>query len=193
MNLNDQVAHPVDAHVEEKKSQALALRIAGNSYRKIGAAIGLSHTRAHELVIDALRELRIQNAERTAELRALENARLDDLWWKLYPKPPRPGAQTPALTPDVARQLLRVSQSRRELNGLNLPQFIGGQGGDDGAFSEAVDLTKLALEDLVTLERITLTAKGHAVERFGLDPSDEIFDPTPGPDEAPSLLPPPAE
>lgn len=173
MDLTQQEASPDDATVETLKAQALQLRIAGHSYRAIGRAISRSHTRAHELVIEALREVRTLTAERVAELRALEGARLDDLWWKLYPK-----KAGDILSADKARALARISEGRRQLYGLDLPRFLGGLGGDDATFTEAIDLNRLDLAELRTIEQLTLKAKGQGAEAFGLDPDDEIFDPT---------------
>lgn len=173
MDLTKQEAHPQDVERERLKSQALALRIAGNSYRAIGRAIGRSHAVAHDLVIEALRELRTLTAERVAELRALEAARLDDLWWKLYPKPDKDG-KTPALSADKARALARISEGRRQLFGLDLPPYLGGLGTEDD-FADAADLSRLTVEQLQQLESLTLLAKGHGPAAFGLEPGDEIF------------------
>jgi hypothetical protein len=188
VDLTDQHASPDDANVETLKAQAMQLRIAGHSYRAIGRAIGRSHTRAHELVIAALREVRTLTAERVAELRSLEAARLDDLWWKLYPK-----KSGDVLSADKARALARISEGRRQLFGLDLPRFIGGLGGDDTGFAEAIDLARLDTNDLRTLELLTLKAKGQGAEAFGLDPDDEIFDAVPAEGEVTGqapLLPP---
>jgi hypothetical protein len=191
MDLTKQEAHPDQVEREQKKADALALRMAGNSYRTIGRAIGRHHSVAHDLVIEALREIRTMTAERVADLRTLEGQRLDDLWWKLYPKPTAAGQPTPKLTPEVARQLVNISRSRRQLFGLDLPPFIGGMGGDDLPFDEVADLSRLSTEELQLLEKLTLVAKGRGPEVFGLDPAQEIFDPVPGPDEdAPPALPP---
>lgn len=173
MDFNQQEANPIDAERETLKAQALALRIAGNSYRAIARAIKRHHSVAHDLVIEALREQRTLTAERVAELRALEAARLDDLWWKLYPKPDKDG-KVPALSADKARALARISEGRRQLFGLDLPAYLGGMGTEDD-FADAADLSRLTVEQLQQLEALTLVAKGRGPEAFGLEPDDEIF------------------
>lgn len=190
MDLTVQHAHPDEVEREKKRGEALALRIAGRSYRVIGRAIGVSHDTAHRYVVDALRELRTLTAERVAELRALEAARLDDLWWKLYPKPDKDG-KTPQLSADKARALARISEGRRALFGLDLPRYLGGLGTEDD-FADVADLNRLSTEQLQELERLTLIAQGRGAEAFGLAPEDEIFtdeEPAePLPDDPPPAL-----
>lgn len=58
----------------ELRRRVLVLRAAGASYRRIGAAVGISHTYAHRLVTDAVEAPRGGLAER---IRARELADVD--------------------------------------------------------------------------------------------------------------------
>ena len=89
-----QEAHPLTVSVEANKMKALDLRGEGKSYAKIADALGISKTRAHELVLEGLDELMVQSAESAEQVRILELGRLDDM---------------------LDRMLVKLSLQRREM------------------------------------------------------------------------------
>lgn len=183
MDLKDQEASPEDARLAVLRYEALQLRIRGYSYRKIGPAIGLSHGQAHVHVTDALREIRTLTIEQVEELRALENARLDSIWAKLWP-------DGPTMSTDTARTLLRISDSRRSLNGLDMKPYVQG-GAAAPIASGPFDLDKLGLKELRELEHIILVATvGQQSAPLALPPGGEVF-PDDGPPKAVDAPPPP--
>lgn len=148
-----QHAAPVDALVAEKTAQALKLRTRGWSYRRIAAELGIGKSMAHRYVVDALDELRTENAESAAHLRELELQRLDERDSMLWD-----GEKE--LTPEINNALHKNSERRARLVGLDAP-VDGRIGGLPGAppitTSGDLDLSKLDGEDLRALE--TLYAK----------------------------------
>ena len=163
MNLAKQEASTIDARVELLTSHVFALRVAGLSYRKIAERAGCSVSRAYEIVVDRLRELRTLNEELTGELRALELSRLDDMWRRLYPE-----HHDEPLEPKRALALIRIVQQRRAIAGLDVVQRNALPPADvpyAGSFD--LDNPALTLDDLRDLERVTMRA-------MGLDPSLEV-------------------
>jgi hypothetical protein len=170
VDLRNQHVKPDDADAEVKAEAALRLRIAGRSYRQIGRSMDLSHSRAYEIVIGRLQEIRSLNLELVEELRTLELARLDDMWRRMYPSPETPNAKIDAPT---ALALLRIVRERRAIAGLDVaPRFLPPV--PEVPFTGAFDLDNaaLTLEDLQDLERVTMRA-------MGLDPTNEVL-PAPG-------------
>lgn len=176
-NLDDQAAHPQDVRSAVQAEAALMLRMQGLSYAKIGTAIGVSKATAWRLVTDALQEQITLTRESAEELRALELARLDDLWRRMYPA-------LPSQKVDLAtgRLLLRISMQRSVL--LGLPVLRLPFGGDDLPVAGDVDLSRLELDELRTFERLLLVAQGAQPAPVRLDPADEVFAPV-DPDPAP--------
>lgn len=68
------------AAATERRPKALQLRIEGDTYRAIGAKLGVSEATAYQDVKRSLRELNERQAELADELRRLEIERLDDLY-----------------------------------------------------------------------------------------------------------------
>lgn len=178
MNLDHQQAHPVDAKREEQKSQALSLRIARGSYRSIARTLGVSVSTAHELVTEALSEVRQVNEGLAAELKELEGGLLDQLTVKLWPKGDK------ALDPKTAMAILRIRESFRRLHGLDAPvrgEFSGPGGGPIPVAAGVLDLSKLSVDELRQLEQIysragaaaQLTSGSTAVSQAGGHPNGE--------------------
>jgi hypothetical protein len=67
----------------EHKLKVFALRRAGASYAEIAASLGISKTRAHQIVAEELDRLNALLAESVEQHRALELARLDKLLARL--------------------------------------------------------------------------------------------------------------
>lgn len=154
MDLKHQAAHPVDAAVELKKSNALRLRIRGLSYGRIAEDIGVSKSMAHAYVVEALDELRALNAESASQLRELELSRLDVQREKLWDG-------ESALEPDVNNSLIRIAERRARLAGLDVP-VDWRMGGLPGAvpipISSEIDLNKLSLDQLRELHTLLAAA-----------------------------------
>lgn len=70
---------PQDLVIEERRARALALHLAGHSYRAIGKALNVSHQQAFRDVHDATRELAEQKFEQTEQYVAIQYARLNKL------------------------------------------------------------------------------------------------------------------
>jgi len=117
----------------ERDAEAARLRARGQSYRAIGEALGISQGSAHDAV---QRALRATVAEAAADARALELERLDALYEAAMAVLEREhvtvsngkvirlnGEPLPDDAPVLAAidRLLRVSESRRKLLGLDAP------------------------------------------------------------------------
>jgi hypothetical protein len=113
----------------EAAAAAVRLRTLGLSYREIAAEQGVSVATAHARVQRALAAVPVESV---SELRRVELDRLDDLHKRLYAvaraehpmvSHGRVIAGVRDLSPNLAAmaQLLRVSESRRKLLGLDAP------------------------------------------------------------------------
>lgn len=99
--------------IRERQKTALELRLAGKTYREIAAALGYKSPHgAYDAVTGALAEVTREPAE---ELRKMELARLDALHAALWPAAIQGD-------PVSVAGALRVSESRRKLLGLDLPE-----------------------------------------------------------------------
>jgi hypothetical protein len=107
----------------EQVGKALDLRAAGGSYDSIGKALGLSKTRAYQLVQEGLDELNEKVRETAESVRSLELRRLDAMFLALYPQ----RAQVRATD-----SLLRIMERRAKLLGLDAPTKVA-QTNPDGS------------------------------------------------------------
>lgn len=125
----------------ERRQQALELRKAGHSYRAIGAELGMSEAQAHRDVKAALTRLAQMELASADELRTMELTRLDTLAVEamrvlLATHPLISGGKVLSgfteegtaigLTDDgpklaAIERLIRISESRRKLLGLDAP------------------------------------------------------------------------
>jgi len=80
--LGDKMARGLPMTVAEKARQAVALRIGGATYRKIGEMLGVSHTQAKHYVDKALKEHTNDSLE---ELRLVQFARLEHMLMLVWP------------------------------------------------------------------------------------------------------------
>jgi len=143
----------------ERRYQALELRKQGNSYRAIGAALGVSEAQSHTDVQRALRALAALEQASAEELRTMELERLDTLTVEaarvLSATHPlvSGGKVLDDLTDDGPKlaaidRLLRISESRRKLLGLDAPSkaALTNPDGTPAAYAEmrTVILTLLA-------------------------------------------------
>ena len=134
-----QEAHPLTVSVEANKMKALDLRGEGKSYAKIADALGISKTRAHELVLEGLDELMVQSAESAEQVRILELGRLDDMLDRMLVKlslqrremATKDGQKV--FVPDPQERtvegVLKIMERRAKLLGLDAPLEIVGAGG----------------------------------------------------------------
>ncbi len=173
MDLTKQLANPNDASAEVVAESALRLRMAGRSYRQIGKVLSLSHSRAYEIVIGRLQEIRSLNLELVEELRTLELARLDDMWRRMYPAPELPNA---SIDPKTAIALLRIVHERRAIAGLDVVQR-NALPPADVPYTGPFDLDLLTVPQLRELEAIAMAATG-------LDPAMEVHAPANSPSAA---------
>jgi len=95
--------------------KAYELRIAGLSYRRIGAQLGISYSSAFTYVREIMNELRKECKELAETYRDLELERLDQAQAAIYNK---------VLQGDVAAidRLIRIQERRSKLLGLDKPQ-----------------------------------------------------------------------
>lgn len=98
----------------ERRVQALELRKAGATYRQIGAMLGVSGVQAYRDVARALEALAVEEHSRADELRALEDARLDDILIVLWPRVKHGDIEAITTT-------LRLMERRAKLWGLDSP------------------------------------------------------------------------
>ncbi|MFA7604469.1 MAG: hypothetical protein WCY29_15830 [Novosphingobium sp.] len=116
----------------QRQKASLELRRLGNSYAEIGRQVGISTSRAHALVTQALIEVRDSIREDVIELRALELSRLDGMLGGLWPDARK--GQVGAVD-----RVLKIMERRARLLGLDAPAKIartnaaGEEPGDDGA------------------------------------------------------------
>src|SRR6266511_4597608 len=118
-----------------RRQQALDLRKAGSSYRAIGAQLNISEAQAHRDVKAALARLAEMELASADELRTMELLRLDKLMLEaariLAATHPyvAGGKVLLNLTDDGPKlqaidRLLRISESRRKLLGLDAPPKV---------------------------------------------------------------------
>jgi len=104
-------------NMADRQVRALQLRIAGLSYRAIAREMDISVATAHGDVMDALAELAEQQQANAEQLRALELERLDTLALAAS-RILRVATNTMQLA--AIDRLIRISESRRKLLGLDL-------------------------------------------------------------------------
>jgi DNA-binding CsgD family transcriptional regulator len=129
-------ARPDIVQGELNQQRALDLRLQGLSYRAIAAEMHLAVSTVHEHVHRALDELRTITAEKAAELKQIQRARLDAMLETLWEKRADVG---------TANTILRLMQRQADLDGLDAPKNIrlaGEGGGPIRTDSAAVTLTE---------------------------------------------------
>jgi hypothetical protein len=136
-----------------RQKKALDLRLAGLSFTRIGAKIGITRQRAHQLVQKGLQETRSQIAAAGDEVRAEELARLDGMLEKFYPMATKGDLQ-------AGDRVLKIGERRAKLLGLEAPVRIETTGRDGAAIevssSVSIDPSKLSTATL----RELLDARG---------------------------------
>jgi Homeodomain-like domain len=115
--------HGEDAAQRDRAVKALDLRIAGATYRQIGAQLGVSESTAYQDVQEELGRLDTVATKKAERLRDLEARRLDVLTVALAP-----GIRNGEPRAIVAA--VRVMERRARLFGLDAPQKITGPEGE---------------------------------------------------------------
>ncbi len=121
-NIAPDKTRAVNAEAREHAWQALELRKTGKTYRQIAVRLQCSLSVAHGYVTSALAELRSEVLESARDLREIEIAKLDDLELRLRRRL-KPGGSD-ADCAKLATAILKISESRRKLLGLDAPQRI---------------------------------------------------------------------
>jgi len=109
----------------ERENIVFEMRKSGATFEKIGAALGVSAQRVHQIFERKLLEVRSKTGQTAEQLRALEMQRLDDLQSFLWDKAKKGNAT-------AIDRILKIMERRARLEGLDAPQRIG-LGGDPGA------------------------------------------------------------
>lgn len=162
-----QSAAPKDVDDEILRTRALDLRREGASYRAIASALTdelgrqgidrkIGKDVAHRLVTEALAEIRKANAESAEEVRQLELDRLDV--WML-----RLNTGKKRSEPRVIDTMLRISESRRKLLGIDAATKLGIGGLDGGPIEVLVNPKDAVRGKLDALKRVMLASSPAAV------------------------------
>lgn len=109
--------------------EIIRLRVMGVPWREVAVRVGYAQREAAQRALrNYYRDVPADNAR---ELRAIENERYNELTRKLWPA-------CMQLDFEAIDRFLRVSQARRQLNGIDLePKFVLDQGANDGLPDES--------------------------------------------------------
>jgi len=102
---------------EERKSEALALRVAGYNFKYIGKQVGVSTTMAFKYVNEALKESREKTGISGDKLRELELTRLDQLYLQCHKIIMNSNKETIVLS--ASDKLIKIMERRAKLTGLD--------------------------------------------------------------------------
>ena len=124
--------------------QARDLRKAGAPFAQIGAQMGYSEQRAHQVITKALSNLNLECVEAATEVTRLELERLDSLWLSAWQAVKGGDMQT-------INACIRIMDRRAKLLGLDAPakqELTGPEGGP----IEVSD-TRQRLKELIDRQR----------------------------------------
>lgn len=130
---------------------ALVLRGQGKKYKEIGGQMGVTESRAHQMVKEAIDSISTEIRESAFDVLTLELTALNELaaraWKKLGPD---------GFEPEVVNTLLRIMERRAKYLGLDAPVDVRvdlyARGGAARAAAGEIDLKLLSVEDLEALE-----------------------------------------
>jgi hypothetical protein len=145
MSHKQEKAKPVRVRNRAQMLQAIDLRTAHCSYDQIGKSMGISKTRAYELVMAGMADLDASVKEAAEVLRAIEVRRCDAQAMKLWLQ---------SGNPRVTDSILRVMERRARLLGLDAPQKVAQTTPDGDSLPPSLDLSKLTDEQLAALDAI---------------------------------------
>jgi hypothetical protein len=129
--------------------RALDLRSMGASYQKIGQGMAISKTRAYQLVMAGFFELDADLKDTAASLRELELLRLDAIVLAHWPA---------RANPRNAEILIRVSERRARLLGLDAPHRVAATTSVGKEPTAAFDPSRLTDDQLAALDSIYAAA-----------------------------------
>ena len=139
-----QLATGKTLEVQEHIAQAVELRKAGATYDQIGKSLGLSRSRAHQLVQEGLEVIKEQIRVDANLVMALELHRLDSMLLSLWKDKGNPR---------VADTILRIMERKHKLQGLEAPTRIEAMG-----LISTIEVNQYAdwtTEDLIALDLLT--------------------------------------
>lgn len=120
----------------QRRTQAVALRVAGATFQQIGKQLGITDSAAHKLVVTALQEIATATNEQADTLRQIEIERLDLAILAI-------AQQVKAGNLGAIDRWVKLSESRRRLLGLDAPTRASNQNWDMSVFSDE-ELVKIA-------------------------------------------------
>jgi hypothetical protein len=125
---------PTKVKAAHRGAEALRLRMDGKTYEQIALEMGVSTTRAFQLVGAALDQFKIDNTEKADILRAKMTYELEQLAVALWPRVRKDG------DPKAAAVLVQVFNRLARLHGLDAPAKVQAQvGGDPYGVSKMSD------------------------------------------------------
>lgn len=130
----------------ERDHEAVKLRIAGLSLAEISKAIGWKTASAAHKAIARNLLLTVESA--TSELRALELARIDAIWARTWADFAGRGRKLDRLK--IVEALLKISERRGKLSGLDAPIKIEASGSLGVTAAQQKDAEGATTADLVT-------------------------------------------
>jgi hypothetical protein len=174
----------------ERQSRAIELRKLGFTYRQIGQQLGVSQVQALWDTRAALADVIKQRQESAAELVAMELEKLGWLESKMAP-------HAAAGNPHAGMVMLRTSQRRCALLGLDAAQRIELSGGPANPLAVNVELMKMSNEELrARLDRMReafdkLPAMDNTATVPAVDavPAEAVSEDSPGVKSSPKLTP----
>jgi hypothetical protein len=125
--------------------KAIDLRSTGASYDGIGRGMGISKTRAYQLVMSGMVDLDEGLKDSADRLRTLELLRLDAIQCAHWPN---------AHIPRHVDVILKVMERRAKLLGLDAPQRIADVTPESKPERPALDLSKLTDGELREMQRM---------------------------------------
>lgn len=141
----------------ERRQQALELRKAGASYRKIADTLAVSLSQAHDDVQQALIQLAELECASAGELRAMELARLDVAMLAI-------ARQVQQGNLKAVGAWVRISESRRKLLGLDAPQKIAQTNPDGTPYETQQHMIGLVMHLLAPYPDLRLTLAAQLTE-----------------------------
>lgn len=105
---------------KDKMERALALRLRGLSYDKIGKEIGCTRQHAHRLVDEAIREVNEKIYEDSIKVKQMEILRLDGMFEKVFSIMEKSNKELNSLS--AVDRMLKIMERRAKL--LNLDEVI---------------------------------------------------------------------
>jgi len=150
-----QKASPRNVARLKNEEQAIALRIAGCSYKEIAEQLGLSCGGAHKTVMRVLEKDAAKTAEDAERLRQMELMRLDRMLLGLW-------TQAKAGNQGAVDRVLRIMERRSKYLGLDAPVRRELSGPEGGPIQHEYDFSHLSDAELDAALAAAEAAEGGA-------------------------------